>query len=63
MEGGLDRHTKRKGGSEEEGFTSSVVPTICDTYQVHDVHMECKAIHWLGKSSVIGLYIEAKLER
>ena len=44
----------RKG----EGFTSSVGPTICDTYKVCGVNMECKTIHWMGQSSVIDQYIE-----
>jgi len=29
-------------------ISSSVVPTICDTYQVCDVHMECETIHFDG---------------
>ena len=62
MEGGFDRHPKREGGSEGEGFTSSVGPTICDTYIICGVHMECKTIHWMGQLSVIGPHIEAELE-
>ena len=39
--------------AEIEGYfvhiiSSSVVPTICDTYQVCDVHMECETIHCDG---------------
>ena len=59
---GWDRHTKRKGGSEGEGFASSVGPTICYTYQVCGVHMVCKTIHFMGQSSVIGPHIEAEVE-
>ena len=54
----LDRHTKREGGSS----TFSVGPTICDTYQVCGVHMECETIHCLGQPSVISPHIEAEIE-
>ena len=39
-----------------------MVPTILDTYQVRDVHIECITIYWMGQSSVIGPHIEAEPE-
>ena len=52
MEEESDRHTKREGGSS----TFSVGPTICDTYQVCGVHIECETINWLGQPSVISTH-------
>ena len=62
MEEEFDRQTKREGWSEGEGFTFSVGPNICNTYQVCGVHMACKNIHFMGQPSMIGPHIEAELE-